>query len=410
LSARRVVACIPCLLLGLSACAGDGGPAGAPFAVRDSSGIEIVDVTRPAWAAGEGWVVTPEPVLEIGEEEGDEAYQLFRVYHALRLPNGNVVVANRGTQELRWFDSAGRFLRSAGGDGEGAGEFDSLFSLRLLADTLWAHDFRLSRMVAFDTAGRLGRTVILDREPGLPTEVWPVADGFVGLLLDFPEDISAELTYHRRTARYLRWTWDGALRDTIDALPGLEYLVRGGPARGDTFVMAATSPLIGHASQQTVVEDRLVTGSTDRFEIRVHAADGRLERLIRDAARDVPVTVAEWNAVLDEALARAETPAARRAVSESAELRPRPEARPAFDRFVGDRLGYVWIAPFRPARGRPVPWLVLDVTGGGILGAVELPEGLRPMDIGEDWVLGVMRDELEVERVRMFRLRRGMER
>ncbi len=88
-----------------------------------------------------------------------------------------------------------------------------------------------------------------------------------------------------------------------------------------------------------------------------------------------------------------------------ASLKPAPETRPAFDRFVADRLGYLWVAPYRPAADQPVPWLVVDVANG-VLGTVELPEGLRPTDIGEDYVLGVIRDDLDVEQVRMYPLHR----
>jgi len=52
-----------------------------------------------------------------------------------------------------------------------------------------------------------------------------------------------------------------------------------------------------------------------------------------------------------------------------------------------------------------VPWLVID-PDGGVLETVDLPEGLRPTDIGEDDVVGVVRDELDIQRVRVYRLTR----
>jgi len=180
----------------------------------------------------------------------------------------------------------------------------------------------------------------------------------------------------------------------------------GGPS-GNAFVAVTRTPLIGHGTQQTSVGDRLVAGVTDRFELRVFNADGALERLIRDPSRTRPVSDAEWQAVQDEALADAETPEQRRVVHELTELRPRPETRPAFGRFVADRTGYVWIEPWRPPTGPTVPWLVVD-PDGPVLGTVDLPAGFRPTDIGPDYVLGVIRDDLDVERVRMYALSRAL--
>jgi hypothetical protein len=402
---RQVAFGVTALSAGLVGCgAGDSGTSAPPYQVRDSAGIEIVEVSRPEWPEGGGWRIAPDRLLEIGAAEGEEPYQLFRATNAVRLANGSIVVANRGTQELRWFGPDGRWIRSTGGEGEGPGEFDSLFSLRILGDTLVAHDFRVGRVTRYDTAGVLLETVQLDRAPGLPIDIWPTSAGFTGRVRERIGDIHQDATYARIRSVYLRYPRDGSAPDTIDVLPGEEMLVRGGPVP-DGFVMSMASPLIGHGSMQAVVGDRLVAGITDRFEIRVYGPDGRLERLIRDPARDLPVTDGEWNAIVDQALAEAETPDARRSVLELAEQRPAPDTRPAYDAFIGDRLGYLWVAPYRPEPGKPVPWLVID-PDGGVLGTVDLPEGLRPTDIGEDWVVGVVVDELDIQRVRVYRLTR----
>lgn len=389
----------------VGACGGE--PAGevvAAWSVRDSAGVEIVEVVRPAWPVGGAWTVSPEPVLEIGAAEGEEAYQLFRVSDAVRLPDGSIVVANRGTNQIRWFDAEGRFVRNAGGPGGGPGEFDSLYSLRLAGDTVFAHDLRLSRVTAFSLGGELLGTIQLERRGGLPIEVWPVAGGFLASFWDSGSDVSEDLSYGRRRTFFVRHDATGAFLDTLDAIPGPEMITRGGPAGGG-FVMMSADPLVSYTSLQTVVEGRLVAASTDRFEVRVYGG-GRLERLIRDPGRDLPLTRDEWDKVLAARLAEAESPDQRRNVLQMADLRPAPATRPAFARFVPDRTGFLWVEPWRPDGGGPVPWLVID-PDGPVLGAVDLPSGLRPTDIGEDWVLGVVRDEFDVERLRLHRLRRG---
>jgi len=64
-------------------------------------------------------VTAPEPIASIGLLEGAEAYVLHGVVDALRQSNGNIVVANCGSSELRIYDASGTHVRTVGGKGEG---------------------------------------------------------------------------------------------------------------------------------------------------------------------------------------------------------------------------------------------------------------------------------------------------
>ena len=83
------------------------------------------------WPTGEGWRVAAEPTVDIGVLDGAPEYQLFRVRAALTLSDGRIVVSNSGTQQLRLYDPQGRYLVTAGGPGEGPGEFARLGQLLL---------------------------------------------------------------------------------------------------------------------------------------------------------------------------------------------------------------------------------------------------------------------------------------
>ena len=64
-----------------------------------------------------------------------------------------------------------------------------------------------------------------------------------------------------------------------------------------------------------------------------------------------------------------------------------------------DAVGRVWVALRDPAAGDDTTeWLVFDGTGT-LTGRVALPSGLRLMDAGPDWVVGVETDALDVETV-----------
>ena len=44
---------------------------------------------------------------------------------------------------------------------------------------------------------------------------------------------------------------------------------------------------------------------------------------------------------------------------------------------------------------------------GNLLGSVEVPYGLTVLDIGDDYVLGSALDELQLERIELYRLIKG---
>ena len=65
---------------------------------------------------------------------------------AIRLSDGRIVIANRMTHEIRYFDSTGTWIRSSGRKGQGPGEFSDPFYIQpLRGDTFtWATSGRSS--------------------------------------------------------------------------------------------------------------------------------------------------------------------------------------------------------------------------------------------------------------------------
>src|SRR5688572_10255310 len=92
--------------------------------VRDSAGITIIDNASPLWTdSAAAWRMDETPSLEIGVVEGAPEYQFSGIRRALRLPNGEFLIADGGSRELRFYDAGGNHLRSSGRAGEGPGEF-----------------------------------------------------------------------------------------------------------------------------------------------------------------------------------------------------------------------------------------------------------------------------------------------
>ncbi|MYI07306.1 MAG: hypothetical protein F4059_08345 [Gemmatimonadetes bacterium] len=86
---------------------------------------------------------------------------------------------------------------------------------------------------------------------------------------------------------------------------------------------------------------------------------------------------------------------------------PVAEHFPAFASVMSDRVGHLWVEEYE-AIGEEMDgalWTVFD-PNGHVLGFVETPGGLEIFEIGEDYILARVVDELGVESVQLWPLER----
>ncbi len=112
------------------------------------------------------WSVGSEPILAIGGADEREDYLLYDVAGAARLSDGRVVVANRGSSELKFFDADGTHLRTVAGEGDGPGELRGMMQLvHLPGDSLLVLSFRPG-LTWFGPGGDYARST--------PVDLWSV--------------------------------------------------------------------------------------------------------------------------------------------------------------------------------------------------------------------------------------------
>lgn len=407
--------CLGLAALVLAGC-GAGEPVASGAVVRDSAGVAIVENASPEWRRGEEWRLAAAPEVEIGVVEGESAYQLHDVVDAARLSDGRIVVLNAGTHELRYYDAEGRHLVSVGGEGGGPSEFRRPSHLfRLPGDSLLVVDASNQRLSLHDSEGRyvtsrrapyvhgrLADGTLIQRVPIRDGHA-PPAEGYardsVALVrIDLAELASAPAPVDRRHTA-------SALGDTIVRMPGGEFfrimLV------GDGIIQLMNNPApYGRQHQLVVAGERIYTGTGDRYEIAVHRPDGTLERLIRRQVENRPVTGELVDRFRERALEDAQSDQRRRQVEQFLADAPFPETLPSYRSMNVDAAGNLWVERYRAPGEEPAVRDVFDPEGRW-LGAVELPAGLRVLEIGEDYVLGVARDEFDVEYVRLYRIDKG---
>ena len=380
----RLTTAILALSLGNTGCEGPGGTAGPGLhaAMHDSAGITIVQNSRPAPDSRLPWAVGAQPSLSIGSVASGGADELFRVTDAIRLKDGRIVVANLGTNELKVFGPDGSHAGTWGRRGEGPGEFTAHGPTAVAhwpGDSIAVADAVYSpRLPIFDMNGNHGRDVAFDATRGGILDVLP--DGRI---------VSQGSQVFNRTAVF----------ETRD-------LVR---LEAEWSVLDVDGTLyasLGEASLRRGVFQRIVG--------RRHAAPLPAPR--RGSRVAGPCGGRGTGQLRDQGVRRGRVAGQNR----PARLGPAnphrsrvPHARTAGRRLPGvredpvDRAGYLWVQEYRvPGEGAAV-WTVFDPEGR-VQGMVETPAGLDVFEIGEEYVLGLMKDELGVEYVQVWALDRGV--
>jgi hypothetical protein len=376
--------------------------------IRDSAGVRIVENSGATWTSP--WHVAVEPSVTIGTASGDLDLVLYQVTGALRLTDGRIVIANAGTFELRFYDSFGDYSGKAGRQGSGPGEFLSLdWISRLGPDSLIALDTWNQRLSYLDDRGNFGRTVRLEPNPEIP---FPQALGFFadGSLLATRAlhvlGARPPTRVERDTQRLFRYAPDGRAAAELGSLPGTErVIVETGRITPDGQPEAMRlARRFGRTTTYAAAATRFYVADSDTYEIDVYSVDGRLTHIFRKQQRPLVVTDADVRALEDSVLANETDPILRRAW---ARRPPAPATMPAYvpDIHVDPDLN-LWVREYgRP--GDPNRTYSVFAEDGVFLGTVILPRGLAILDVGRDYILGLRMDELDVEYVELYELRRG---
>lgn len=146
------------------------------------------------------------------------------------------------------------------------------------------------------------------------------------------------------------------------------------------------------------------------YSIDEYDTGGRLRRIVRLARAPRPVT--------DEVKARHEEELREMILAPGAPIEggspdevlrrmlaePYPSHLPTFSRMLVDSEGNLWATQYRYGADNVMKDLFVFAPGGRHLGVVELPANLEVLQIGADFILALLRDDLGVNYVRMYPL------
>lgn len=219
---------------------------------------------------GEGFFL--EAVLAIGVESGDSLYVFGTIADAAVTADGTILVLDGFDNTIRAYDDSGEFVRTAGGRGEGPGEFGRPLAMVALDDGMVAvSDVMLSRVTLLGTD--LNESVTIS--------------GFVPWA---PERISAasgssftgsHRTFDRENSLYghLVALWRGSPD------PELEYYRREGAFNMDRLRESTEEHQIVFTSDR---EGRVYIAPYSRTEYRIDVLDPSGEKLYSISERREP--------------------------------------------------------------------------------------------------------------------------
>ena len=407
---NRWLLCLSVGICGVAAACGESSDSRAKPFVRDSAGTRIVENRRAAWPAGAGWRLSEAPLLRIGAVSSSEpAYEFSYVIGGARLADGRIVALEGQTSEIRWFRADGTFQVGNGGRGGGPGEFTFASGmLRLPGDTIVVEDVPGVQHQLFSPSGEFVRKETIEMSRLMALGPWSECLNATlpdrSLLRCRPEPGEPAIVPnpgpgHLRTySRFVRVPWAA---DTVIPL-GLEGGIEQWGVDYGGRTQFAMHPFFSYTVVAAGGQDlEIAIAINPAYSIEIWDPNGHLIRIVRRLGARHVATAEERaesrtqmvRSVRDQALAN-------RLVAE-VEV---PDSVPAVAGLEIDGGNHLWV--LRNNRLESSPDLSADVFDGeGVfLGSVDLPARLQVLEIGEDYLLGVRRDENDVPFIELYRI------
>ena len=383
------------LAAGVAACQGDTRTTPDTVQIEDSSGVRIVkyagapDTEAPLHFA-------PEAVYRYGAGPGD--YMFTSISRGVLLGDGSAAVFDVENGEVVLVGADGRSGSVLAREGEGPGEVGSLAAMFGLGqDSLLIDDGLNSRFTLFvgDSLANTSR---------LPPELRPAfrargLDENGRILMSssgyhpfFPEDwlpgYLVRLDLASGVADTVA-TYDFVARISPDGTPRNPWPYFGlvGTVRGEFLYARSDTPeLVWRFSDGSIRQIVRWNPAT------VYPADEHWELFANDLAE----TAHEYNPGRDRTELMQDLLAA---------YHIEPDMHlPLFGTPMGDDVGRVWLGDFTVVPGTAAPSYTIFSSDGLWLGRVAVPDGLQVLDVAGGRVLGVERDEMDVQSVVVYEI------
>ncbi len=356
------------------------------------------NLLKGRWSLGDTLVV-------LGRQ-GVHSGALFAVADATILDDDRIAVAD-AQASVRIFERDGTPVRAIGRRGDGPGEFGRIEAVFVgRGDTIWVAEAKRRSVVGFSLDGEILTEV---RLPAALGGVLASVIGFTPSADPLVRKVRLAASSGSRTGRvgpmepnvnewYRYDRANGSIVKLAEEPDAELYRHRwgAGGVRGEV--------IFGARSFAWPWQDGVsVAGQSDRVEVVQVYGDGEVARelLGPNSVREIKASdrerYIEWRLAtgpseMDEA-------AWRRAFEDS----PERANFPGMAGGLTDATGVTWVREYRPPYEQSVEWSVFSHDGEW-MGSLELPGDVSVLEIGDDYILGVAEDDLQVETVVVLEL------
>jgi hypothetical protein len=294
---------------------------------RDTIGDTIIARSSGPGVWGDSVQLIEE--LRIGDDDGDN-YSFGKVIGITVDNDGTIYVADEKREDIRSFDSAGRFINKLGRKGKGPGEY--LYIGGIAANSrgkLFMYDFGMARVNVYARDGKVLAT--------LPCHGLPEPGDREFILLSTAGDIYIEDIVARDSAdsfprlSFVRCDSSGVVRDSLPIIRWTEW--RPFNAAYDAFGVMSLNR-----------RGELVSGFTGQYAIEVRSKDGKVFRIERVGAQSVPVSQAERH-YLDSSYRQFSARSPRPRHNE-------PALKPVFKALSTGEDNRIWVTLYTPSAER----------------------------------------------------------
>lgn len=172
----------------------------------------------------------------------------------------------------------------------------------------------------------------------------------------------------------------------------------------ESFAEGDARPPFARESFVDLRGEMVIVGDADVLGYREYSTDGMLRRVVAVPTFQLQVSRSERDSVRKELASRPSRPQFGYLLDQMAASLP--SMKPAYSQLVVDSLGHVWLSEYRSGESQVDRSWNVFAPDGTWLGSLGLPGRFQPYQIGADYLLGLSRDELDVETVQVLRLNR----
>ncbi|MEX2609994.1 MAG: hypothetical protein WEA24_08625 [Gemmatimonadota bacterium] len=384
-----------------------------PAPIWAQTSVLVARDTAPLWGY-DAWQIDSDPIVSIGVADGPEEQILVNVFAAGVLSDGTIVVVDfrQGFFKVRYYDDAGLHLVSVGSWGGGPGETRSLAGAHFLpGDSLLVLGYD-RRFTVFGPRGQVGRTGLIPGSAFMTGAT--ILDG-TRLAMDVSDQDNGSLPERpelRRVQRGFR---------ILDTLTGERIWVEQFPGKYYYRTSWGTVPYPFSPSVWTAAgRGHLWVGQSEVGSIQGYNRAGRHQVTIEAGRAASSVTDEHQRRYVELVLDGLSGDRLRR-METALRYVDFPRTLPHFRALSVDADGNLWVLRYSLPWHRDLPrWDVYNYAGRWLTSVAQpatIPVRFRSaseqtgtvkdlLDIGRNYVLAIVHDDMGVQRVQLHKMRR----